>query len=671
MVGATVAVGAVTLLMGLLFAYQVAFANRIYPGVRALGMDLGGYSREDAAQALKGSLDQLAQRQLALRYGDRAWTMSAQELGLRTDLNPILDSAFAVGREGNPVLRFTTQFGLWRRGRDFEQPNAVFDPAVQAEVLGRIGREIDRPPTEARLTVTPSYTVDLQPAQVGLQLDREASRKRIADALATRDGQQVDLAVRETPPTNARNNLDLARDQASRILAAPIVVRHGERSWVLDQARLASILRFDDRLDATEAAYLDRSALETWATSLSDAVSRPPVDARFAWAGGRLDVIRPSQDGIELDVKGTVGSIVEAANGDGREFTLPVTVTRPAVPAEDRQKLGIKELIESSKTPFAGSVPAKQHNITLAAQRLNGVVVPAGGKFSFNQELGSTSLDAGWQIGWGITTSGGNVKTVPSVAGGICQVATTLFHSVFWSGYPIEERNWHLYWIQSYTSKGVVGLDATVDEEAGLDFQFLNPTKNAVLIQAWVDDSLNVNFALYSTKPDWVVKVDPAEKTDVVPADTTTTVIEEEPTLPKGNRLQVERAVDGFSITNVRRVVQGGDERTLRLVSRYRPARNVILVGTGGAPPSSKPVVETNKPASDKPSPAPVATATPAPAKTGTPAPATAPTRAAAEVQALPTLAPAVVPTAAPTKAPPAEPTMKPPAPTATSQKRR
>ena len=54
----------------------------------------------------------------------------------------------------------------------------------------------------------------------------------------------------------------------------------------------------------------------------------------------------------------------------------------------------------------------------------------------------------GYKLGWGIANAGGtNVKTVPSVAGGICQVATTLFHSVFWAGYQLEERNYHLYWI--------------------------------------------------------------------------------------------------------------------------------------------------------------------------------------------------------------------------------
>ena len=32
---------------------------------------------------------------------------------------------------------------------------------------------------------------------------------------------------------------------------------------------------------------------------------------------------------------------------------------------------------------------------------------------------------------------------------------------VFWSGYQLEERYWHLYWIPAYTSRGVVGLDVT------------------------------------------------------------------------------------------------------------------------------------------------------------------------------------------------------------------
>src|SRR6476620_11561652 len=110
------------------------------------------------------------------------------------------------------------------------------------------------------------------------------------------------------------------------------------------------------------------------------------------------------------------------------------------------------------------SVPEKAANIRLAAQRLNGVVVPPGGMFSFNDEVGPTTLESGFQWGFGLVTGAqGGAHTVPSVAGGICQVATTLFQSVFWGGYQLEERFWHLYWIPAYTSRDVVGIDATVD----------------------------------------------------------------------------------------------------------------------------------------------------------------------------------------------------------------
>ena len=97
---------------------------------------------------------------------------------------------------------------------------------------------------------------------------------------------------------------------------------------------------------------------------------------------------------------------------------------------------------------------------------------------------------------------------MPSVAGGICQVATTLFQPVFWAGYQLEERWWHLYWIPSYTSRDVVGLDATVDEDSGLDFKWINPTSDYVLIQASTSAD-KVTFALYGHKPPWKVQVEP------------------------------------------------------------------------------------------------------------------------------------------------------------------
>jgi len=124
------------------------------------------------------------------------------------------------------------------------------------------------------------------------------------------------------------------------------------------------------------------------------------------------------------------------------------------------------------------------------------------------------------------------------------------------------------------------GLDATVDEEAGLDFQFINNTDNYLLIQAWVDGT-NLGFGLYGTKPSWDVKVDGPAITNVRTADTAQ-VRQAEPTMPVGKTLSVEAAQDGFDATVTRTVTLADNIRTLRLASHYVPSRNVTLYGTGG-----------------------------------------------------------------------------------------
>jgi hypothetical protein len=307
----------------------------------------------------------------------------------------------------------------------------------------------------------------------------------------------------------------------------------------------------------------------------------------------------------------------------------------------------------------------------LAAQRLNGVVVAPGATFSFNDAVGPTTIDAGFQWGFGIESGDNGPRTVPSVAGGICQVATTLFQPVFWSGYQLEERYWHLYWIPAYTSRGVVGLDVTVDGDSGIDFKWTNPTKDYVLIQADTDDA-NIYFGLYGKKPSWKVQVDDAVITNRLPPDPKP-IAQPEPSLPWGRTLLVETARDGFDAQVVRRVIpaDGSKPRELSLKSTYQPAHTVTLVGTAGKPASAsvddviQRVLDAQKPAEAKPSPtAPAAAPTPGASTSSTPQTQSQPQATAAPKPAAPT------PTTAATQSNPAptpRPTVKPPAATTSS----
>jgi vancomycin resistance protein YoaR len=328
---------------------------------------------------------------------------------------------------------------------------------------------------------------------------------------------------------------------------------------------------------------LDSAALRALAGRLGDEWDQPMMNARFSFNGGDLTPIRDSQEGRTLDETAAASAIGEALTSGSASVALPGTIVAPAVSSDNPQGLGITTNLERGSTSFAGSIPEKAHNIRLAAQRLNGVVIPPGGVFSFNQEVGPTTLNAGFEWGFGIEASADGARTVPSVAGGICQVATTLFQRVFWAGFPLVERHWHLYWIPAYTSRSMVGLDATVDADSGLDLRWSNPTDSYILIQSATDDS-NVYFGLYGSPHSWKVSVDQPDISNRVAADPAP-LAQAEPTLPWGRILPVEAARDGFDVAITRTVTrEDGQPRSLTLKSSYEPSRNVTLVGTKDKP---------------------------------------------------------------------------------------
>lgn len=612
--------------------FQMSYAGRIYPGVRALGVPVGGMSRDEARAALADQVTTISNRSIIISFKELNWTVSGHHLGVRPDVEPVVDEAFKLGREGNIFSRLGLQLRLALNGSSFEVQAPGFDPATMGAFMQALAGAVDRPTTDARIALTPEGTVSYIDGLPGRQLQNQATQQRLEEALARPEVTTVELVINEERPKVGSEQLAAVKAQAEALVSSPLVAQFEELRWELTPKQLVAM----SSIAGTEGVKLDRAAVQAWAKTIAKDVQQDPQNARFSWQGGVLSLLRESKDGRVLDTDRTVDMLMAQALSTNRTISLPVSVAKPDVSQDDADKLKIQGAIEVSRTSFAGSSPPKQHNIGLATQRLNGVVVAPGKMFSFNKEVGSTSLDAGYKLGWGIANAGTNVKTVPSVAGGICQVATTLFHSIFWSGYQVEERNFHLYWIPGYISRGVEGLDATVDEEADLDLRFINNSENYVLIQSWVEGG-RVVFGLYGTKPDWNVKVQPGERTDVQKANQDQ-LVEEEPSLPAGQRLAVEGAMDGFKMLNTRTVTKDGEEpRVLRISSTYRSSRNVVLVGTGGKPAGPSQVTQ-NRPTSGGAAAAPAAGATGNPAPK--PTPAAQPTPASKPTTAQPAAAP-------------------------------
>ena len=266
---------------------------------------------------------------------------------------------------------------------------------------------------------------------------------------------------------------------------------------------------------------------------------------------------------------------------------VPPTPT-PTARAYDAARL--TDRLGAAVTSYAGSIPERAWNVELAARKIGGTRVAPGEVFSFRRAVGPMTLSAGFKWGYGITSgTDGSPETVPSVAGGICQVATTVFQAAFWAGMLFVERSPHLYWIAKYGRRpsGRVGMDAAVDDP-GPDLRFVNTTDDWIRVDTWTDGA-SVGAVVVGVDPGWEVDALAPKVYDVVKTSRVE-VREETTTLPPGKEIAAEQAEDGFTVTLTRLVKLNGklvDEHTF--TNRYRPARNVVLVGVprlGVRPPS-------------------------------------------------------------------------------------
>lgn len=582
--------------------YQIVFDGHIYRGVRMMGADLSGYRPDEARAELQYRFESYARKPLTLRAGQQQWQATPAQLGLRYDPDRSVRTAYQVGRTGNFLSRLITQWRAAAQGHPVPDIGVNVDDAVLQAYLKSLEPQIERGMREAGLQIQGDLSVRVTPSSPGLQLQIERTASLIRPVLLGMDNTPTEVVIEEASPTLKEEDLGPTKALLELMIGSGLTLQFSDKSWTINRQTLATYITqtrtvVDDKPQINLG--LDPAKLQKYLAEVAVEVDDKPLDARFDFSSGVLKVLRESRDGRKLDIPKAIEAIQTQVKTPSRTITLPVTANPPRIGSNDGANLLPLSFIDSARTEYFAGSNERIYNIELAAKRLHGVVVLPGETFSFNREVGPTTLDAGFKWGWAIASSGEKFSTVPSEAGGICQVATTLFQLVFWIGYPIEERVPHIYWITRYGQppKGMKGLDATVDQiyssggvlESSVDLKFKNNTDQPLLIQSHADGKNYLTFAIYGEPPPWKVDVTPS-KIDEVATPNPTPIYEVDPNAPRGQRMQIESAYEGFRASITRKVTQQGQEpRILNLVSVYKPARNVYLVGPGYVTPRPEP----------------------------------------------------------------------------------
>ena len=115
-------------------------------------------------------------------------------------------------------------------------------------------------------------------------------------------------------------------------------------------------------------------------------------------------------------------------------------------------------MIGACVTRCQGSSPERIHNIELACEKLNGIVLQPGEVFSFHEAVGPFTAEAGFVL----APVDPEDETTAVMGGGISQVASTLYAGSLFSLLETVERTNHPFPV-SFTQPGTDALVSSAD----------------------------------------------------------------------------------------------------------------------------------------------------------------------------------------------------------------
>jgi vancomycin resistance protein YoaR len=246
---------------------------------------------------------------------------------------------------------------------------------------------------------------------------------------------------------------------------------------------------------------------------------------------------------------------------------LPLTAAPNRVP--DDQLFAIKEVMSEFTTTFSAGNVSRSSNIRLAANKIDGVVLAPGEKFSFNGIVGRRTAKAGYKEA-GVYRNG---RHDIDIGGGICQVSTTLYNAALFANLKITNRNNHSMPVPYVP----IGRDATVDYDSQ-DFEFQNNLDKPIAVSATTGKGSITFRILADQKSDVEVKIASSKARSWATGQKQV----KDPNLPAGRTVVIEKGSAGHEIFTHRVVMKNGVEIKREPLGRsyYRGATRIIAVGS-------------------------------------------------------------------------------------------
>ena len=448
---------ALVILGGLGYALMVHSSGDILPGVSVAGVDVGGMSREEAKAAVQQAVNATyGTETLTVTLPDRTLSFAPADTKASVDVDKAVEAAWNYGRDG----------GIFQTLKQ--------SLTAATEVLHTVDMG-------SALSIDEEYirsTIDATAAEV--KSERKDSTYEVVESEVAQpaEGGAEGETVTETIPTEVIIHVGTSE----RSLDAD-----GLYDAVMTAYMNNDFTPLEYNYEETRYTQVDLDALyKEMCTDMADAYydkDKKEIVDEVEGYGFDLAAAKQKQDMAE----------------EGTDLSITLSAVEPEVTRAKLEETLFHDVLGSSDTPYPYN-PGRTTNLDLACKAIDGTILNPGDVFSFNDIVGERTAAKGYQAAIAFV----NGTSTPEVGGGICQVASTIYHATLLADLNIVERLEHMYTVDYVP----LGMDATIYWGSNVDFKFSNSTNNPIRIDAYLKNG-KVHIGLVGTKEsEYTVKLD-------------------------------------------------------------------------------------------------------------------------------------------------------------------
>lgn len=584
--------------------YSLVYQNKIFANVKIGDIEFSGLSKQNASDLLKSKLKEADQKELQLVSDNQKWSINLADADLNYDLDSTIEKLYSIGRNKGVYENFKERLALLFNSKSID---AIYDIDQNSlnSLFSEVYKQVEQPVVDAKFEYK-NNQITILVEKSGVEIDKAKIYNDLDKILSSLSvNNHIDLILQNAYPKITQEKLLSIKDEFINVLKDDIVLQSELKNITITKDQIASwfftvsVYNSNKKISLMSRAYaneennyvakleLNQEEIKKFVAQIATDVNKDPKDAKLSFTDGSVSIYQTPEKGYKLDQDTTVLEITNlvlaktkiagiASNSttdvDINSLKLPLQIIEPDISDTNVNELGIKEMISSGTTSFAGSAQNRIYNIKKGASVFNGVVIKPNEKLSAISILGNPSAESGYLPELVIKEN----KTIPEYGGGLCQVSTTLFRASLNAGLEILERTNHAYRVSYYEPP--VGMDATIYYPKP-DLIIKNNTPASILIQTSVTGS-QITFTMYGTKDDRIVEISDPQIYDTVspPKD----IYIESSDLPAGTIKKQEGSHPGAKASFYYKVVKSGKtifEKTFNSV--YKAWQGIYLFGSG------------------------------------------------------------------------------------------